>query len=302
MSKNNSVPKLNLAPRLKRPLSLLNPLNYVRLLYWSIFFPQAFTWYLKNWAGGDIAPTLINLPQRWRLRFSNLNRRNLLVQELILIFFCAGILSALSANLAMSDGYLIFVFVGSSVFGLLLCSICDIGAGIRGTLAYGVALCLAFGTPFNGIAFGVALCLAFGLYGVVIGLAFGVAYGLSEGVVLGLEYGLAFGVSVGVERSVAYGIALGLAFGITKFVFQGAVDKIVSSITLGVALSMAYVVAEDWILRHGVNIFVTVGTISGVTSSLMAEGVRFGVTFIIVTVSWNLLNYTISLFFNSIKF
>lgn len=93
-----------------------------------------------------------------------------------------------------------------------------------------------------------------------------------------------------------------MPFGITKFIFQGAIDKIVSSITLGVALSMAYVVAQDLILRHGINIFVTVGIIPGVTTSSMAEGVRFGVTFMIVIVSWNLLNYIVSLFFNSIKF
>ncbi len=43
-----AVPKLNLAPRLSRPLSLLNPLDYLRLLYWSFFFPQALRWYVDH--------------------------------------------------------------------------------------------------------------------------------------------------------------------------------------------------------------------------------------------------------------
>ncbi|MCA9941153.1 MAG: hypothetical protein KC418_21080, partial [Anaerolineales bacterium] len=40
-----SVPKLDLAPKLNRPLSLRNPLDYARLLYWVFFFPQALRWY-----------------------------------------------------------------------------------------------------------------------------------------------------------------------------------------------------------------------------------------------------------------
>ncbi|MBW4680518.1 MAG: hypothetical protein KME19_10415 [Microcoleus vaginatus WJT46-NPBG5] len=39
------VPRLDLAPKLKRPLSLWNPLDYLRLRYWVFFFPQALKWY-----------------------------------------------------------------------------------------------------------------------------------------------------------------------------------------------------------------------------------------------------------------
>ncbi|MBK7200503.1 hypothetical protein [Candidatus Amarolinea dominans] len=42
------VPRLDLAPRLKRPLSLWNPLDYGRLLYWAFFFPQAIRWYIET--------------------------------------------------------------------------------------------------------------------------------------------------------------------------------------------------------------------------------------------------------------
>lgn len=46
MNKHNFVPKLNLEPKLKRPLYLWNPLDYLRLLYWMLFFPQAFRGYV----------------------------------------------------------------------------------------------------------------------------------------------------------------------------------------------------------------------------------------------------------------
>ena len=50
MSQQRPVPRLDLAPKLKRPLSLWNPLDYLRLLYWVFFFPQALRWYVNTLA------------------------------------------------------------------------------------------------------------------------------------------------------------------------------------------------------------------------------------------------------------
>ncbi len=44
------VPRLDLAPRLRRRLQPWNPLDYVRLLYWVFFFPQALRWYEQTFA------------------------------------------------------------------------------------------------------------------------------------------------------------------------------------------------------------------------------------------------------------
>ena len=43
------VPLLDLAPKLKRPLSLWNPLDYLLLLYWVFYFPQAIRWYVETY-------------------------------------------------------------------------------------------------------------------------------------------------------------------------------------------------------------------------------------------------------------
>ncbi|MDJ0615712.1 MAG: AAA-like domain-containing protein [Calothrix sp. MO_192.B10] len=54
MNQKPPVPRLDLAPKLKRPLSLWNPLDYLRLLYWVFYFPQALRWYVDTFGGGYI--------------------------------------------------------------------------------------------------------------------------------------------------------------------------------------------------------------------------------------------------------
>lgn len=60
------VPFIDLSPKLKRPLSLWNPLDYLRLLFWVFFFPQAIWWYVDTF-GNNI----------------NLNRESKKIRELI---------------------------------------------------------------------------------------------------------------------------------------------------------------------------------------------------------------------------
>ena len=51
--KESTVPRINLAPKLKRDLSLWNPFDYLLLLYWVFYFPQAVRWYVETRGGGD---------------------------------------------------------------------------------------------------------------------------------------------------------------------------------------------------------------------------------------------------------
>src|SRR5918992_2230729 len=44
----NPPPPLPYAPRRNRPLSLWNPLDYLVLLYWVFYFPQALRWYVET--------------------------------------------------------------------------------------------------------------------------------------------------------------------------------------------------------------------------------------------------------------
>ena len=291
-----SVPKLDLAPKLKRPLSLWNPLDYLRLLYWSIFFPQAFSWYLGKWAGGDIAPTLMNIKKRWQLRLSNPIRRNLLIQELIIIFCFPLLLYRLFIFFEPSaQEFALFLLIGSMTFGLLLNLISNIGLGITGTLGFAIGRCLGFVT--KSVALGVAKSVALGVaYVVALGVALVVAEGVAEGVALGMAYvvalivaeGVTFDVGLGVGFGVAYVVAFGVGFGvayvvaegITKFFVRGLTHKMIFSLAFGVALGMAF----------GVTYVVAEGVVLGV-----AFGVAFGV------VSYNPGNWLISLIFNPTK-
>ena len=77
------VPRLDLAPKLNRPLSLWNPVDYLRLLYWVFYFPQALRWYVDAFGSGYIP----DFEMTWRKGLDILRnqsvQRQLLVQGLL---------------------------------------------------------------------------------------------------------------------------------------------------------------------------------------------------------------------------
>lgn len=144
------VPQLNLAPKLRRPLSLWNPLDYLRVLYWVFFFPQALRWYIETF-GGESVPNEMN----WREGLALL-RRNPVHRHLLLHGICLIILVPVLAGIA--------------------------GQGLGFSVDW-------FGVTF-GVAAGVAAGVAFGVAaGVVRGVAFGVAAGVAGGVAGGVAAG-----------------------------------------------------------------------------------------------------------------
>ena len=332
MSQNDFVPKLDLAPKLKRPLSLWNPLDYLRLLYWSLFFPQAFTWYLKNYAGGDIPLTLTSIFKRWRIRFQNPKRRSLLIQELILIIATAGLLSKLAVFWQIYRSFPFFVFISSLTFGLLLNLICNIGVGTRATLACGVA----YGFVFRGIVYGVESSMNSSMisdltagseavvvgvvFCVVLGVALGISYYVMHSVTLNAAYGAAFGLSLGTAYSVASGLAtgfkgvaigvflgaiagtassmaFGVASGITRLIFRGLINNLFLCTTSIVLLSVAFNIALG--LHHDA----TFGVHSGKLALYIAVGMTFSVAFSVafVTIAWNPFNWIVGLIFDPLQ-
>ncbi|WP_445631381.1 ATP-binding protein [Nostoc sp. DSM 114167] len=89
MTQYLAVPPLDLAPKLRRPLSLWNPLDYMRLLHWVFFFPQALRWYTLWYTQ--------NLPERFFIP-ENLNWKNawgLLPNKIIAKLFLQGLILAI---------------------------------------------------------------------------------------------------------------------------------------------------------------------------------------------------------------
>ena len=137
MSQNDRpVPRLDLAPKLKRPLSLWNPLDYLRLLYWVFFFPQALRWYEFTFGGESNLRDAKTWRENWEWLRQNSVQRQLILQAWMLIIVIPVGLSRIFEEIGVSIGW----------------------SGV----ALGVALGVAFGVAL-GVAFGVALGLLLGL-------------------------------------------------------------------------------------------------------------------------------------------
>ena len=181
MSQHQPVPRLDLAPKLKRPLSLWNPLDYLRLLYWVFFFPQALRWYVDTFGGGYIELKKMDEPKAWELLRENAIQRQLFFQGLMLTVVTPLAFSVILQGLGVHiDWY---------------------------RVAFGVAVGVAFGVAL-GAAGGVKLGVAFG---VTFGVMFGVAAGVAANVLLCVLAGVAIGAGFGMDYGVAGGVAGGVA-------------------------------------------------------------------------------------------
>ena len=151
MNQHNSVPKLNLAPKLKRPLSLWNPFDYLRLFYWILFFPQASQWYVDKFGGGYIRPEpeKLNRHQEWRKIYLHPVQFWLLIQGLLvaaLIPISIGIYQLLNyASVPNSltwinDFDVFFCLLVAILFGLYIATSYGVAEGVVLSLPYGISI------------------------------------------------------------------------------------------------------------------------------------------------------------------
>ena len=234
MTQEPPVPRLDLAPKLKRPLSLWNLLDYLRLLYWVFYFPQALRWYVDTLGDGYTPPGNIN----WEFLLRNPVQRNLFLQGLLLTvvtpFVFCGILQSIGVSI---------VWQGMAL-GMLF--------GLPGTAGLGVAEGVAL-----GVVEGVACGVLFGMTprSVAISVAAGVAFGLLFGVVGGVILGVAAGVAFGVVGGVAVAVVGNMAFGVF---FVGPVLGVIMGVAFVVAFVVAFGVAilrpESWLIGLSFNI------------------------------------------------
>ncbi len=190
MSQNHSsVPRLDLAPKLKRPLSLWNPLDYLRLLYWVFYFPQAVRWYVSTFGSESSLEDAKTWREKWEWLRQNSVQRQLILQSFVLI---------------------IVIPIG---FNLLLEQI-GVPINWRG-VASGMA---------SGVILGVMLALAFVevsevlvALGVMLAEALGMLLGVMLGVMLvsGLGVAVAMGVASDPRPDVGLGVMLGVMWGVT---------------------------------------------------------------------------------------
>ena len=132
-TKTSGVPKLNLAPRLTRPLSLWNPLDYFRLLYWVFYFLQAIRWYVEVFGRDEEDFSEV---RGWQKKLQ-------WFQE-----------SPIQSQLWLQD------LIVQVIAPIVICYLCEqLGLVVSwGGVAFGVAFGVA-----GGVAFGVAFGSSYGL-------------------------------------------------------------------------------------------------------------------------------------------
>jgi hypothetical protein len=218
MNQHRPVPRLDLAPKLKRPLSLWNPLDYLRLLYWVFFFPQALRWYVDTFGGGYIPEEEMNWRKGWELLTQNSIQRQFLLQALLL---------TVVTSLALS---LIF-------------------QGLDFTLTrFNVTFSVAFDPPnWFDVAFIIAFSVAFG---VPLGADWSVAMGVVMGVAMTLIFGLR--LSVMWNHVVGFVIAI-LVFGVVFGVVFGTLMSVLLSVAINVGSRKVALVVAD-VMRDVANV------------------------------------------------
>ena len=210
--------RLDLAPKLNRPLSLWNLFDYLRLLFWVFYFPQALRWYVDWFGGGYIPASQMNWRKGLEILRTNRVQRHLFLQGLLLTTTIPPLIAWLLEQLGVS-----IAWVGV-VFGVAY----GVAVGVAGGVAFGVALGVAV-----GVALGVGLSVA---YGVVARRAVSVAGRVAFGVAFGGTFGGTFGVALDMARGVALDVARGVAFGVA--------GGVAGSVAGGVAI----VRMDSWLL------------------------------------------------------
>ncbi|MDJ0773156.1 MAG: ATP-binding protein, partial [Mastigocoleus sp. MO_167.B18] len=214
MTQETPVPRLDLAPKLKRPLSLWKPLDYLRLLYWVFYFPQALRWYMDTLGDGYIPEEEINWVKRWELLENNAVQRNLFLQGLVLTVVTSLVINGILEGIGVSINWLGMAF--GMAFGVASSVASSVAFGVASSVASSVAFGMAFGVVASSVAFGMAFSMAFGVASSVKrsmarSMAGGVAFGAAFGAAFGVAFGAAFGVAFGVAGGVAFGVAGGVA-------------------------------------------------------------------------------------------
>jgi len=180
MSQQRPVPRLDLAPKLRRPLSVWNPLDYLRLLYWVFFFPQALRWYVNTFGGGYIPPREMDGHKALKLLFQNSIQRQLLFQGLVLT-----VVTPLALGVILPSTGIFLNWLGL-LLGLFLGLFLNVFLSVTLGVAVGVALGLTMGVA-SGLAWGLDWGAASSVvWGVVFGVASSVGWGLASGVELKL--------------------------------------------------------------------------------------------------------------------
>ena len=296
--KESTVPTINLAPKLRRNLSLWNPFDYLLLLYWVFYFPQAVRWYVETRGGGD----KLKEQKTWRNKIQFLRNHpvqlRLRIQYLLLTVIIVLIICSIAANLGLSvnwgdvlSGAMLGVVSGAVsgvVSGAVSGAVSGVWSGVVSGVVFGVVLGVDLRTTRSVVALGamvlsrVVWCVGFGAVWCVVSGVSGVLSGdVVSGVVSGVVWGAVSGLAFGVVLGVVSGVVAWLVLLVLLVVSGVGLDNVVSVSELsgavwGVALcAMVLGVVFGVVFGVGFGVFFGVLGVSGVSGAVL--GVGFGV-------------------------
>lgn len=201
---------MDLTPQFNRPLSPWNPLDYLRLLYWVFFFPQALPWYIHRFGNPGSQEQ-----GKGRIKIADVLHRDPVQRRLVL-----QALALLLITLAI-------VVLGLSLIGKIDWLIVAVGAalGVISGAILGATLGIAFGVPY-GITFGVTFAVVGNIIEIVLpkyGIAsFGAVWGTALGAAAGMALNAAGSAKSGVDDDVMKGITGGIFFIVIGGIFLAA--------------------------------------------------------------------------------
>jgi AAA ATPase domain len=215
MNPDNIVPKIDLSPKLKRPLSLWNPLDYLRLLYWVFYFPQALYWYKKTFEN------------RGFLDHQSLQQYLIYLQQ-----------SSIQRNLILQSSFLLLIldFSLAKTLEILGFNI----DWIKLTLGAMTGVIILFFSAERGIALGVT-------WGTVVGIISGVTNNVKNTfpkifLIIFLFIALSAFLNEVFNKNliarVTRNIAAFISIGITSFVFTGGILSVMVGMTSGAIIWM----------------------------------------------------------------
>ena len=256
MNKNTKpLPRLDLAPKLTRPLSLWNLLDYLRLLYWVFYFPQALRWYVNTFGDGYIDQDSMSISKGLQILREDFIQRRLLIQGIILILsiptsFCwfleqfgfvvdwsdaiLGVVSGIAINVTLSISSGVTLGVSSGV-----------ASGVANGVILGIILYIASSVA-SGVVFDVLLYVLLGVvFGMTFGIAIGIAFGITFGVAISATNGISSRVSLRLANSIVFSVFSGVVFGIASSIACALLLDIASGVLFGAASGMTFTIASS---------------------------------------------------------
>lgn len=240
MRHKNDLLVLDLAPKLKRPLSPWNPLDYLRLLYWVFYFPQAITWYVETFGRKDI----LEGKTRWNKYLNTVRydhaQRNLIIMghflTLCVPILLAYLLELIGFNMRWT----------SIAFGVTI--------GLASGWGYGVAV----GHAGNGVVFSVIIGVWVSMMGGInINMTSDVKGILVNSMLSGGGLGIFFSALMALSetRGVVIRVAIFVSLGISIGVFCGLIISVVLGIANGLAVIIGFSLGGCMVIRPDAYVF-----------------------------------------------